>query len=306
MSNEHTVSVQGRQLTFSNLDKIFYPKTGFTKRDVIAYYNAVAPVLLPHLQQRAITLKRYPDGVEGNFFYEKRCPAHAPRWLKTTAVEKKDGSTIRYCLIGDLPSLLWAANMANLELHPFLHRATAPSRPTCLMFDLDPGPPAGLQKCCRVALWLRDLFLALGLQSFPKTSGSKGLQLVVPLNTPVTYRRTKAFAQAVAEALSQRFPQEVVAEMKKEMRTGKVFIDWSQNDDAKTTVAPYSLRAGAQATASTPVAWEELESALRRGKADSLRFTATDLLQRIEKRGDLHAPVLTLKQKLPSVLHLPV
>lgn len=300
MSATQQLRIDGRDVRVSNLDKVFYPKPGFGKGEVLDYYIRIAPVLLPHLRNRALTLKRYPDGVEGEFFYEKQCPSHAPKWVRTTPVRKGDGGTIRYCVLNDLASLVWAANIANLEFHPFLHRTTARTRPTALMFDLDPGPPASIVQCCQVALWLRDLFATLGLKCFPKTSGSKGMQLAVPLNTPVTYRRTKAFAHAVAEALSARFPEHVVSDMKKSLRRGKVLIDWSQNDDAKTTVCAYSLRAKEAPTVSTPVAWEEVETALKRRRANPLGFTSKTVLKRVEEFGDLHSPVLTLKQRLPT------
>jgi len=300
MSSAQQLHIDGRDLRVSNLDKVYFPKPGFTKGEVIGYYIRIAPVLLPHLQNRALTLKRYPDGVEGKFFYQKQCPSHAPKWIKTTPVKKSDGGTIRYCVLNDLASLVWSANIANLELHPFLHKATARTRPTALMFDLDPGPPATIVHCCQVAVWLRDLFGALGLQCFPKTSGSKGLQLAVPLNCPITYRRTKTFAHAVAEALAGRFPKQVVSDMKKSLREGKVLIDWSQNDDGKTTVGAYSLRATDAPTVSTPVTWDEIETTLKRRKATLLRFTSNTVLYRVEKLGDLHSPVLTLKQELPA------
>lgn len=304
MSDSQELEFQGRKLTVTSLDKVFYPKSGFTKGQMIDYYIRIAPVLLPHLKARALTLKRYPDGVDGFFFYEKQCPKHAPKWLKTTDVARSDGEIIHYCLLNDVASLAWAANIANLELHPFLHKASAPTRPQSLVFDLDPGPPADVIECCQVALWIRDLFAALGLKSFIKTSGSKGLQLVVPLNTPVTYDKTKAFAHAVADALAAKFPDKVVSDMKKSLRTGKVLIDWSQNDDGKTTVCVYSLRAKEEPTVSTPVTWEEIEKALKRRQSRLLTFQTKDTLKRVDKLGDLFAPVLTLKQKLPAASSL--
>lgn len=301
-SSRHTqAKIRGKVVTLSNLDKVFYPATGFTKGDVIGYYSEVAPALLPHLKNRPITLKRYPDGVEGSFFYEKQCPSHAPEWIKTTPVEKGNGEIINYCLIQDEPSLVWAANIANLELHPFQHRARALTRPTVLVFDLDPGPPADVLDCGRVAVRIRDVFNGLGLQSFVKTSGSKGLQLVLPLNTPVTYDRTKEWALAIAQLLAAKFPKEVVSKMTRNLRKGKVFIDWSQNDDTKTTVAVYSLRAKERPTVSTPLEWGELENALRKKKASLLVFETQDVIKRIEAKGDLFAEVLTLKQKLPAL-----
>ncbi len=301
MSKKSQLEVAGVSVPVSNLDKVMYPKTGFTKGDVIHYYIRIAEHMLPHLKGRALSLKRYPDGVEGFFFYEKQCPDHAPEWVQTTKVAKTDGS-IDYCVIDDLPSLVWVANLANLEFHTFLHRKTAPKRPAVLAFDLDPGPPADIVTCCKVGLMLKDLFDSLGLQSFPKTSGSKGMQVYVPLNTPVTYERTKAFSLAIAQALEQQCPDLVVSKMLKKLRDGKVLVDWSQNDDHKTTVSVYSLRAKDSPTVSTPVTWEEVASAVKRKKP--LSFGIKDVFKRLEKHGDLFAPVLALKQKLPAIKNL--
>ncbi|SKB04968.1 bifunctional non-homologous end joining protein LigD [Prosthecobacter debontii] len=299
MSRTQTeLDVEGVKVPISNLDKVMYPKTGFSKGDVIHYYIQVAPYLLPHLQDRAVSLKRYPDGVDGFFFYEKQCPSHAPKWITTTRVPKEDG-VIDYCVLADLPSLVWVANLANLEVHTFLHRARARKRPSALAFDLDPGAPADVLSCCQVALDLKALFDTLGLESFPKTSGSKGLQVYVPLNTPVTYARTKAFAKAIAEALEKARPELVVSKMLKKLRQGKVLVDWSQNDDHKTTVNVYSLRAKERPTVSTPLTWAEVKSAVKRKKPPV--FEAKEVIRRLKKHGDLFAPVLTLKQKLPAV-----
>jgi bifunctional non-homologous end joining protein LigD len=292
------LEVDGVQVPVTNLDKVMYPDAGFTKSDVIQYYISIAEYMLPHLQARALTLKRYPDGVKGFFFYEKECPDHRPKWVKTTQVAKSEGK-INYCVIGDLPSLVWAANLANLEFHTFLHRKTAIKRPAALAFDLDPGAPADILTCCKVGLMLKDCFDSLGLQSFPKTSGSKGMQVYVPLNTPVTYEKAKAFAHAIAQALENQCPDLVVSNMLKKLRTGKVLVDWSQNDDHKTTVCAYSLRAKDRPTVSTPVSWDEVAAAVKRKK--KLSFEAGDVLKRVKKFGDLFAPVLTLKQKLPAI-----
>src|SRR5436190_13008896 len=228
MSKKVEIEVGGKKLTVSNLEKVLYPEAQFTKGQVIDYYIRIAPVLLPHLKNRPITLKRYPDGVEGFFFYEKQCPSHRPAWVKTTEVpSRREKGKIDYCLMNDLPALVWAANLADLELHTFLHRAPAIDRPTALAFDLDPGPPADIVLCCRVGLWLRAIFDRLELQSFPKTSGSKGLQVFVPLNTATDYDKTKAFAHALAEKLEREHPKEVVSRMQKTLRKGKVLIDWS-------------------------------------------------------------------------------
>jgi bifunctional non-homologous end joining protein LigD len=302
MSKKAEMLIEKTKLTVSNLDKVLYPKTGFTKGQVIDYYIRVAPVLLPHLRNRPITLKRYPEGVDGFFFYEKQCPSHRPGWVKTTEVpSRRAEGKIDYCLMNDLPALVWAANLADLELHTFLHRAPAISRPTALAFDLDPGAPADIVLCCRVALWLRAIFDELGLQSFPKTSGSKGLQLFIPLNVDITYKRTKAFARALAERLEREHPEDVVARMQKALRKGKVFIDWSQNDAHKTTVNVYSLRAKAQPSVSTPLRWSEVESVAKKGDAERLVFDSEAALRRVKKHGDLFAPLLTLKQRLPGL-----
>jgi len=299
MPKKSQLEVGGLKLDVSNLDKVFYPKTGFTKGQVIDYYIKISPYLLPHLKARPISLKRYPDGVEGFFFYEKQCPAHRPGWVKTANVPRKEGGEINYCVIDELPALVWAANLADLELHTFLHRMPTVNRPTFLAFDLDPGAPADIVQCCQVGIWLRALFIELKLKCFPKTSGSKGLQVFVPLNTATTYEKTKEFAHTVARSLETEFPKTVVSNMQKSLRGGKVLVDWSQNDSHKTTVAVYSLRAKDHPTVSTPLTWDEVETALKKKKANLITFESDDVLKRVEKHGDLFAPVLTLKQKLP-------
>ncbi len=301
MANKATLDVHGTKVDVSNLDKVFYPETGFTKGDVIDYYVRISPVLLPHLRDRPISLKRYPEGVNGFFFYEKNAPAHRPKWIKTTKVAKKEGGEVNYCVMDDLPALVWAANLADLELHTFLHKAPAIHRPTALAFDLDPGPPADVILCCQVALWVKGIFEGLGLESFVKTSGSKGMQVYVPLNTATTYEKTKAFALAMAQALEKQFPDQVLSKMKRSLREGKVFVDWSQNDDKKTTVNVYSLRAKSHPTISTPVTWEEVAKALKKKDAKLLTFEPKDVFKRVDKMGDLFAPVLTMKQKLPRI-----
>lgn len=303
MSKKSELNVDGRTLQVSNLDKVLYPETGFTKAHLIDYYIRIAPVLLPHLKNRPITLKRYPDGVNGFFFYEKQCPSHRPDWIETTTVpsERREEKRIDYCIMNDLPSLVWAANLADLELHTFLHRAPAITRPTALAFDLDPGPPADIVLCCRVGLWLKEIFDEMGLKSFPKTSGSKGLQIFVPLNTATTYEKTKTFAHALAERLEREHPAEVVSRMQKSLRKGKVFIDWSQNDDHKTTVNVYSLRAKSEPTVSTPVTWREVEQCWKRKAPERLTFLSDEVIERVEKLGDLFEPVLKLKQRLPPL-----
>jgi bifunctional non-homologous end joining protein LigD len=298
------LEINGAKIKVSNLGKVFYPKTGFTKGDVIDYYIKISPWLLPHLKDRPITLKRYPNGVEGFFFYEKQCPAGRPKDVRIAKVPKSDGGTVDYCVMNDLPALVWAANLADLELHTFLHRAPAIDRPTALAFDLDPGAPADIITCCRVALRLRAILSALGLKSFPKTSGSKGMQVYIPLNTSVTYDRTKEFAHALAQLLEQELPDLVVSKMQKVLRQGKVFVDWSQNDDHKTTITVYSLRAKDHPTVSTPVTWEEVQAAFKKQRASLLSFEAKEVIQRVNEHGDLFEPVIQLKQKLPPVSRL--
>jgi bifunctional non-homologous end joining protein LigD len=269
-----------------------YPARGFTKGEVIDYYTRVSPVLLPHLRRRALTLKRYPDGVDGQHFYEKRCPSHAPSWVKKARM-----IGIEFCRCDDLPTLVWLANLADLELHPSLSIARAPKRPTAIAFDLDPGEPAGLRECCEVALRLRETLGELGLECFPKTSGSKGMQVYVPLNTKVTYEKTKPLARAIAQLLEKQDRKLVTSVMAKKERRGKVFIDWSQNDEHKTTVCVYSLRARERPTVSTPLHWEEVEAR----DPDALVFEAGQLLERVEEHGDLFEPVLKLEQKPPRL-----
>ena len=298
------VEVEGRRIVLKNLDKPFYPEAGFTKGDVIDYYARIAPAVLPHLRDRPLTLKRYPDGVQGPYFYEKRCPRHRPGWVRTAAIQHSDGEVIDYCVVDGLATLVWLASIADLELHTPLALAGSIDRPTTLAFDLDPGPPADVVTCCEVALLLRRLMDGLGLASFPKTSGSKGLQIYVPLDGAATYDATKAFAHAVARALERAFPALVVERMQKSLRPGKVLVDWSQNDRNKTTVCAYSLRARSRPTVSTPVRWEELERAARTGRADALTFEAADVLARVARDGDLFAPVLSLAQRLPDVAAL--
>jgi bifunctional non-homologous end joining protein LigD len=300
MAAKSQLEIDGRTVDVSNLDKVFYPKTGFTKGQVMDYYVKISPYLLPHLKGRPVTLKRYPNGVEGLFFYEKQIPPSHPEWVKTTNVKRKDGREINYCVFDSLPVLVWAANLADLELHTFLHRAPAIQTPTALAFDLDPGPPADIVLCCQVGLWLKELFEKLKLKSFAKTSGSKGLQVFVPLNRPANYEQTKAFAHAVAESLEREFPKIVVSRMQKNLRVGKILVDWSQNDPHKTTVCVYSLRAKDHPTVSTPVTWEEVVRALKKKSAQLLTFEAADVLKRVKNHGDLFAPVLSLKQQLPQ------
>jgi bifunctional non-homologous end joining protein LigD len=297
------VEVDGRVLSLSNLDKVMYPRTGFTKGQVVEYYTRIAPVLLPHLRGRALTLKRYPDGVEGEFFYEKQCPAHRPEWVRTAHVRSRRSARggIDYCIVEDLPTLVWLAQIGDLELHTSLARVPDVTEPAILAFDLDPGPPATIAECAHVALDLREAFDHLGMRAFPKTSGSKGMQVYVPLNVPgTTYDDTKGFALGMAELLERRRPDLVVSDMKKSLRAGKVLVDWSQNDEHKTTVAVYSLRARERPTVSTPVAWEEVEALAASGDPESLAFTSDETLARVAEHGDLFAPVEELEQPLPA------
>ncbi len=290
------VLTDGRRLKLTNWDKVLYPATGFTKGQLIAYYARIAPAVVPHLRDRPLTLKRYPGGVESQYFYEKQSPSHRPDWVATEAIGGVD-----YTLAQDRATLVWLANLADIELHTSLSLAGRPERPTMLVFDLDPGAPATIVECCQVALVLRGLFEQLGLQMLAKTSGSKGMQVYVPLNTETDYSRTKPFARRIAELLEQRMPELVVSRMTKRLRPGKVLVDWSQNDVHKTTVNVYSVRARERATVSTPVAWEEVGQCLDSGDGALLVFDTEQVLRRLEESGDLFAPLLSLKQELPRV-----
>jgi bifunctional non-homologous end joining protein LigD len=299
---DSSVEIQGRHLKLSNLEKVLYPAAGFTKKDVIDYYVRIAPAMIPHLKGRALTRKRYPDGVDGEPFFEKNAPSHRPEWVKTAAFwSGRNRRTIHYVLADDLATLVWLANLAALELHPSLALAQDVTCPTEMVFDLDPGLPANIVQCCQVGLWLREIFEHFGLRSFPKTSGSKGLQIYVPLNTPATFDATKLFSHALAQLLEHEHPDLVLSEMSKQARAGKVFVDWSQNDEHKTTIAVYSLRARERPTVSTPVSWEEVERALKKKDASLLVFEAAQVVGRFEKMGDLFEPVLELKQQLPDL-----
>ena len=291
-----TVLTDGRRIKISNWDKVLFPAAGFTKGDLVAYYARVASALVPHLQARLLTLKRYPNGVESEFFYEKNSPSHRPEWVQTARM-----GSIDYTLADDRATLVWLANLADIELHTSLALAPAVERPTMMVFDLDPGPPAGLCECAEVALVLHGLFGQLGLESVVKTSGSKGIQVYVPLNSAVTYEQTKTFARRVAELLEQRMPDLVVARMTKRLRGGKVLVDWSQNDMTKTTVNVYSVRARERPTVSTPVRWEEIERLRESGDPELLTFETSAVLERVAEQGDLFAPALSLKQALPKL-----
>jgi bifunctional non-homologous end joining protein LigD len=287
-----TVEIDGRRLGLTNLDKILWPEVGRTKAWLIEYYVRVAPVLLPHVQGRPLTLRRFPDGVEGPSWHQNECRGE-PDWFHVFETQGRADRLLRFCVVDDLPSLVWVANQGTIELHPFQWTVDAPRQPTTVVFDLDPGPPADLVDCARVALWLRELLEELGLVSYAKTSGSLGLHLHVPLGRPHDGEHLKAFARALAEALAQRHPNDVVAEMEKTRRAGKVFVDWLQNDPTRQTVAPYSLRGLPWPTVAAPVTWEEVE------RSGPLTFLADDVVQRLDSDGDLFADVLELEQALP-------
>jgi bifunctional non-homologous end joining protein LigD len=303
MPQKAELIVEDRKIQVSNLDKVLYPKVGFTKGQVIDYYIRIAPVLLPHLRNRPLTMKRYPDGVDGEFFYEKNCPQHRPKWVQTAQVwSESNDRMMNYCLVQDMPTLVWAANLADLELHTSLSRKDDLARPTMMVFDLDPGVPADVVQCCQVGLWLRDLLGKVKLKSFTKTSGSKGLQVYVPLNTSVTYDQTKDLSRSFAQYLEREHANLVTSNMSKSVRKGKVFVDWSQNDEHKTTICVYSLRARDEPTVSTPVTWNEVEKCLKKKNADLLKFRSDQVFVRVEKLGNLFEPVEKLKQKLPKKL----
>ncbi|HWA07977.1 MAG TPA: non-homologous end-joining DNA ligase [Opitutaceae bacterium] len=297
-AKDSTLTIEGRTLAVSNLGKVLYPEAGFTKGDVIQYYIDAGPAILPHLQDRPLTMKRYPEGVGKFFFYEKNCPPYRPRWMRTAKVKSERRGEMRFCLVNELASLVWLANLADLELHVSLARAPALGRPTAMVFDLDPGEGADILACAEVAFWLREALAALKLEAFPKTSGSKGLQLYVPLNTATTFERTKAASLEIARAVESRHPDRVVTNMRKELRRRKVLIDWSQNEEHKTTVCVYSLRATPVPQVSTPLRWSELQKFRKAGKTAAFRFGPKEILARLRRHGDLFQPVLELKQKL--------
>ena len=297
------VKIEDRTLKLTNLEKVLYPEVGFTKAQVIDYYTRIAPTILPHTRDHPLTLKRYPNGVDAEFFYEKNCPKHRPPWVETATVWS-DGNNrdMYYCLCQDLPTLVWLGNLAALEFHTSLSLANNLPEPRTLVFDLDPGPPATIVECCRVGMMLRDLFAEHGLECCAKTSGSKGLQLYVPLNSKVTYVETKVVSKGLAQLFEERHPDLVVHKQLKELRTGRVLIDWSQNDQYKTTVNVYSLRARQRPTVSTPVSWAEVDKCLKGGDPSVLVFDSDQVLARVAKLGDLFEPVIKKKQKLPKSL----
>jgi bifunctional non-homologous end joining protein LigD len=294
------LDVGGRRLAIRNLDRVLYPRAGTTKAELLDYYVRIADAMLPHLRDRLLHMHRYPEGVEGPRFWQKECPDHRPEWLPTAAVPSTaKGRPIRYCVANELAAVVWAANIGSLELHTSLHRVDAPDRPTAVAFDLDPGAPAGPLECCAVALRLRDLLAGVGLRCWPKTSGGRGLQVYVPLNSgAATYEDTKTFARTVAELLEAETPDRVVSRMARSLRTGRVLVDWSQNTPHKSTVCAYSVRARERPTVSAPVRWDEVEAALGAGDAGALRFEIGDVLERVAAHGDLFAPVLAERQAL--------
>jgi bifunctional non-homologous end joining protein LigD len=292
----------GRRLSLSNLEKDLYSPYGFTKAHILEYYRRAAPFILPHLKDRALTLKRYPEGVEKDFFYEKRCPSHRPAWVKTAVIPQDDGDPMTVCLVNDLETLVWAENLASIELHVPLARAHSPQTPDSLVFDLDPGDPAGILECARVALILRDLLSRMRLESWVKTSGKKGLHVYVPLNRQeTTFADTKTFSKAVAGILQKHYPDLVTARMAKKERNAKVFINWSQNDASKTMICVYSLRAREKPIVSFPLEWGDLESLSRLDDPEGLQLMHSEALSRAEKKGDLFREVLVKEQKLPHL-----
>ena len=291
------VDIDGRQLKLSNLEKVLYPAPGFTKGEVIEYYARIAPTLITHLGDRGITMRRFPNGVDDKSFFEKRCPSHRPEWVGVCPGPGDSGGAIDYCRLADVASIVWAANLAALELHAPMARCGDIETPCMVVFDLDPGEPAAMTECAEVGLWLRDLFDDLKLESFPKTSGSKGLQVYLPVNgQPITHDQASQFAQFVAQAMEKHHGDKVLSNMRKDLRKGKVFIDWSQNSRHKTTICAYSLRARPRPTVSTPVTWDEVDAA---AGGEPLSFEAADVLDRVESMGDLWAPTATLAQDLP-------
>jgi len=294
---QHTVvEVGGRRLRLSNLDKVLFPQAGTTKAEVIDYYARVAPTLVPHLAERGVTLRRFPNGVDGGSFFEKRCPSHRPEWMGTVVGPGDRNGNIQYCCLDSAPALVWAANMAALEVHAPMAR-TDIDTPTMCVFDLDPGDGTSIVECADVALDIRHVLDGFDLVGFPKTSGSKGMQVYVPLNTPHTHEQASAFALAVAQLLERAHPDHVVSNMKKSLRGGKVLVDWSQNSRHKTTVAVYSVRARPRPTVSTPVSWDEVRAA---AEGEPLTFEIGDVLARIDEHGDLFADTLTVEQSLPD------
>jgi bifunctional non-homologous end joining protein LigD len=293
---ERDIVLEGRALSLARLEKVLWPGDGFTKGDLIDYYRSVAAVILPHLEGRPVTLARFPDGMDGPAWYQSNCRGHPP-WMRTREVRARTGETLEYCVINDLPSLVWAANQATIELHPFLWTESSPEQPTAVVFDLDPGAPATITACCRVALRIRALLEEEGLESFPKTSGAHGLHVYVPISVSHGFEDTKPFARRVAAALAEELPDQVVDRPSKSLRRGRVLVDWGQNDVNRSTIAVYSLRAAASPAVSTPLRWEEVEAGSE-GDPGRLRFGPGEVLDRVDALGDVFWPVMQLRQPL--------
>jgi bifunctional non-homologous end joining protein LigD len=299
-SQDVEVDVDGRRLRLTNLRKVLYPAAGTTKAHVLDYYARIAPTLLPHLHGRAMTLKRYPDGVAGPHFYDKHC-AGRPPWVDTLPMwSDRKREDISFCRLDETASLLWSVNFGNLEMHPLLSVAPDFDTPTAVVFDLDPGEPAGILDAAEIALLLRDMLAGVGLESFAKSTGSKGVQVYVPLNTRVDFDASKTFARSVAEIMAGRLADRVTATVDKRLRAGKVLVDWGQNDRHKSTVAAYSLRAKLdRPTVSLPLDWQELTAAIDAAQPDEFLVPPQATLERVARREDTFAPVLSLQQRLP-------
>ncbi len=295
--SEVEVEVGDRKLRLTNLEKTLYPDADFTKAQVIDYFVRIAPVMLPHIEDRGITMRRYPDGVDADSFFNKRCPDWKPDWMQAVRGPGESSGPIDYCQLSEVAALAWSANLAALEIHAPMARSQNIDAPTMVVYDLDPGEGTTIVECCQIALVLRDLLTTVGLEAWPKTSGSKGMQLYVPLNTPHEHEHASSFARATGQLLERDLPDRVTTTMAKAKRPGKIFIDWSQNSRHKTTIAPYSLRARSQPTVSTPISWDEVSDG---ANGDSLVFTAADVLERVSEFGDLFADTLTLEQRLPT------
>ena len=295
------VTVDGRDLRITNLDKPMYPAVGFTKGEVIDYYTRIAPVMLPHLRDRAVTRIRYPDGVDGPHFFEKNRPGGTPDWVRLATLpvpgSTKSRETVDFVVVDDLATLVWLANLAALELHTPQWRIGAD--PDLMVVDLDPGEPAGLRECCAVAMLMRDRLAEDGIDAYPKTSGRKGMQLCCPISGTQDAEVVSGYAKRVAGELARMVPASITAKMAKSLRPGKVFIDWSQNSAAKTTVTPYSLRAGRQPTASAPLTWDEV-MAFATGEEPARQFGPAEVLQRAERHGDLLAGLRSGGPAVPS------
>ena len=293
------IDIGGRRLAIRNLDRVIFPRTRTTKAQVLDYYVRLADVMLPHLRERLLHMHRYPEGVEGPRFWQKNCPEHRPPWVPLAPVwsrEKHD--TIDFCVVNELATLVWAVNIGSIELHTSLHERSDHARPTVIAFDLDPGEGVDVIGCAEVALRLRELLAGAGLRGFAKTSGSKGLQVYVPLNGDAGYGQTKPAARAVAQVLEQAWPERVISRVARAERAGKVLIDWGQNTEHKSMVCAYSVRAKARPTVSTPVTWEEVEAAVEAADPARLTFEMDDVIARVAARGDLFAPVLERRQSL--------